>query len=38
MKFYAFNGSPRTKRNTSQLLVKSLEGINDTVKKELPDE
>lgn len=38
MKFYAINGSPRKNRNTSQLLVKSFQGINDTVKYHLPDE
>lgn len=38
MKFYVVNGSPRKNRNTAQLLTKSLEGINDTIKVELPDE
>ena len=38
MRFYVVNGSPRKNRNTAQLLTKSLEGINDTIKVELPDE
>lgn len=38
MKFYIVNGSPRKNYNTGQLLDKTVEGIKDTLKSQVPDE